>query len=86
MQLPDHLCECACTGCKGTATAEDSHQRDGKSYCSSACADLHPEKARCPDETCHCDQITTTHSRSVSESQLDQAVEETFPASDPISP
>ncbi|MFJ5299154.1 metallothionein family protein [Pseudomonas sp. NPDC088368] len=86
MDSRDQLGKCACTDCKCMASAVENFRRDGKGYCSQACADLHPAGARCSDETCHCDQITATQNRSISESQLDQAVEESFPASDPISP
>jgi hypothetical protein len=77
---------CACSGCTCTFDPEDAVPRNGKLWCSSACADLHPQGAPCPDEGCHCEQGSQSQERTISDSQLDEAVEETFPASDPISP
>nr|WP_314564296.1 metallothionein family protein [uncultured Pseudomonas sp.] len=76
--------QCACTTCK--CKASDYHQRDGKSYCSQACADRHPQGQPCPAADCNCESGVSVGERAVSDSQLDEAIEETFPASDPISP
>ena len=78
--------DCACPGCTCKCSVEQTFERDGKQFCSQACADLHPKGQPCPSSTCHCEQNLGADERNVSDSKLDQAVEETFPASDPISP
>jgi hypothetical protein len=40
----------------------------------------------CPNAECHCESSVKVQDRAVSDSQLDEAIEETFPASAPISP
>ncbi|KQQ55652.1 hypothetical protein ASF84_09965 [Pseudomonas sp. Leaf127] len=75
---------CACPGCTCSVNAHAPVERDGKTWCSEACADHHPNGAPCPSDNCHCEQAL--EKRTVSDRQLDEAVEETFPASDPISP
>ncbi|MBJ2208765.1 metallothionein [Pseudomonas carnis] len=77
---------CACPGCTCQVTHDTRHQRNGKAYCSQACADLHPQGQACPSADCHCESNVKVQDRAVSDSQLDEAIEETFPASDPISP
>ncbi|MBI6707064.1 metallothionein family protein [Pseudomonas syringae] len=76
--------QCACTACNCQASGD--YQRDGESYCSQSCADRHPQGQPCPSDDCHCESGVTVDKRDISDSQLDEAVEETFPASDPISP
>jgi len=78
--------QCACSGCTCSCSADNAIERDGKRYCSQACADLHPNGQPCPSSSCHCEQNLGHSERNVSDSKLDEAVEETFPASDPISP
>jgi hypothetical protein len=65
---------------------ENGFERDNQGYCSLACADGHPAGAPCPDQSCHCEEAAQGQDRSVTEPQLDEAVAESFPASDPISP
>ncbi|MBC3301045.1 metallothionein [Pseudomonas sp. SWRI18] len=77
---------CACPDCSCHVAEDTRYQRDGKAYCSQACADLHPAGQPCPSDTCHCERGIALEERSISDSKLDEAVEETFPASDPISP
>ncbi|AZF37512.1 MULTISPECIES: metallothionein [unclassified Pseudomonas] len=77
---------CACPGCSCQVTAAARYERDGKAFCSQACADLHPRGQACPSAECHCESHVKVQDRAVSDSQLDEAIEETFPASDPISP
>ncbi|AVE03657.1 metallothionein family protein [Pseudomonas palleroniana] len=84
MSNTTHLGQCACATCQCDALAD--HQRDGKRYCSQACANLHPHGQPCPAADCLCESSVTLHERAISDSQLDEAIEETFPASDPISP
>jgi hypothetical protein len=78
--------QCACPGCKCIAEGESAIKRNGKTWCSDACADLHPNGTPCPSKNCHCEKNSVSNDRTVSDAQTDQAVEETFPASDPISP
>jgi hypothetical protein len=78
--------QCACPGCTCSASSEHCIERDGKRYCCQACADLHPGGQPCPSSACHCEQNQGVDERHVSDSQLDEALEETLPASDPISP
>lgn len=81
--------KCACPNCTCNVSPDSSFGRDNQSYCSLACADQHPAGAPCPDTACHCEELSELreeHERSVSEPQLDEAVAESFPASDPISP
>ena len=86
MALPVSSRQCACPKCTCEVAADKQFDRDGEAYCSLACADMHPAGAPCPEPSCHCEETTQTQGRAVSEPQLDQAVEESFPASDPISP
>ena len=78
--------KCACPNCVCSADPQKALEHNGKLWCSEACAHLHPGGAPCPTKGCQCGTGTQTQNRLVSDSQLDQAVEETFPASDPISP
>lgn len=78
--------KCACLNCVCPADPQKAIEHDGKFWCSGACAHLHPGGAPCPTRDCQCGTGTQTQNRLVSDSQLDQAVEETFPASDLISP
>ena len=77
---------CACPGCSWATAEHPTIEQDGKTWCSQACADHHPAGQSCPNDDCHCEQGTQVQERTVTEPQLDAAVEETFPASDPISP
>ncbi|WP_431033430.1 metallothionein family protein [Pseudomonas yamanorum] len=77
---------CACTACTCDAADFEPYQRDGKIYCSPACADLHLQGKPCPAASCQCKLGVKVQERAISDSQLDEAIEETFPASDPISP
>lgn len=77
---------CACPNCDCTVQADQSYERNGKAYCSQACADLHPAGQPCPSQACHCGHGTQTKDRTVSDAQPDPAIEESVPASDPLSP
>jgi hypothetical protein len=77
---------CACPGCSCPCAADHVYQRDGKCYCSQACADMHPVGQPCPEKKCHCEMGVSLGERTISDAQLDEAIEESFPASDPISP
>nr|WP_084596224.1 hypothetical protein [Pseudomonas massiliensis] len=44
---------CACPQCK--ALADPSIVRHGRTYCSRACADRHPDKQPCPRSDCYCE-------------------------------
>ncbi|MGO2770116.1 metallothionein [Pseudomonas taetrolens] len=56
MSNPSADLPCACPDCSCTCPADQAHQRNGKSYCSEACADLHFQGQPCPDPGCHCEQ------------------------------
>jgi hypothetical protein len=59
---------------------------DGEAYCSQACAEQHPNGESCPSADCHCERSGKVGERDATNDKLDEALEETFPASDPISP
>lgn len=67
---------CACPGCMCQVSDAAHHQRDGKAYCSQACADRHPGGQACPNAECHCESSVKVLDRAVSDSQLDEAIEE----------
>ncbi len=69
---------CACVHCSCTVDA-NALQRDGKAYCCEACASGHRHGEACRMQDCRC-------GAKPEESAVDNALEETFPASDPISP
>ncbi|WP_223488701.1 metallothionein [Pseudomonas sp. A-RE-19] len=77
---------CGCPGCQCEVDPNSIFNHDGEAYCSEACALQHPNAEPCPSPTCHCEHIGKVGERNISNSQLDEALEETFPASDPISP
>ena len=85
--MPTHLLgECACSGCVCEIDDRLHFERNGKLFCSSACSDLHPHGQPCPATSCHCESGVRIDERHVTEANIDEALEETFPASDPISP
>ena len=69
---------CACAHCSCTVDAT-ALQRDGKAYCCEACASGHRSGEACRMQGCHCGD-------KPGESAVDNALDETFPASDPTSP
>jgi len=69
---------CACAHCSCTVDA-NALQRDGKAYCCEACASGHRQGEACRMQDCHCGE-------QPGERAVDNALDETFPASDPISP
>lgn len=78
--------KCACPSCTCEIDEHMRSERNGELFCCDACADLHPHGQPCPSPSCQCESGVKVGERSVTESNLDEAVEETFPASDPISP
>lgn len=74
---------CACPKCTCQPGA-DAVERDGQHYCCAACASGHPQGEPCRDADCPCGG--TTRPQVAEDRQLDDALKETFPASDPISP
>ena len=77
---------CACPDCTCGTSGEQAVERDDQRFCSEACANRHANGEHCPHEGCKCEQIGEVEGRPVTNSTLDDALEETFPASDPISP
>ncbi|OTJ45594.1 metallothionein [Pseudomonas aeruginosa] len=74
---------CACPKCTCQPGA-DAVERDGQHYCCAAGASGHPQGEPCRDADCPCGG--TTRPQVAEDRQLDDALKETFPASDPISP
>lgn len=73
---------CQCPGC--ICELDASAVRRGDEYfCCQSCAEGHPQEQVCRDPECPC---TDQARQRRAESQLDHSLEETFPASDPISP
>jgi hypothetical protein len=77
---------CACPDCICEVRNDQRFHRDGKGFCSDACANLHPHGIDCPSASCNCDSGVRVGERRVTEANIDEALDETFPASDPISP
>ncbi|MFD2644850.1 metallothionein [Pseudomonas japonica] len=73
---------CACPGCTCEVDA-NALMRDGEAYCCESCASGHAKGEPCHMSACHCGD---EQGRQPDESKVDNALEETFPASDPISP
>ncbi|WP_201200779.1 metallothionein [Pseudomonas sp. S37] len=71
---------CSCTHCSCTVDANAVVQ-DGKAYCCEACAKGHRNGEPCRMSDCKCGELAQSK-----ESNVDNALDETFPASDPISP
>lgn len=71
---------CDCPHCTCTVDA-NAVQLAGKAYCCEACAKGHRNGEPCRMSECHCGEATQP-----TESSVDNALDETFPASDPISP
>jgi len=77
---PD-ICDCPNCICE----LDDAAVREGDRYfCCQACAQGHPEDRQCKDPECPCADRGKV--KKAQERQLDHSLEETFPASDPISP
>ena len=74
---------CACPKCTCQPGA-DAVERDGQHSCCAACASGPPQGEPCGDADCPCGG--TTRPQVAEDRQLDDALKETFPASDPISP
>ncbi|MEM9058882.1 MAG: metallothionein [Pseudomonadota bacterium] len=47
--------KCACDSCVCIVAISDAVKKDDRNYCSSACADGHPEGAGCGHSGCACD-------------------------------
>lgn len=72
--------KCACSECSCTVDA-NAAQQGGKAYCCEACASGHRNGEPCRMGDCKC-----AEAGHVKETNVDNALDETFPASDPISP
>ncbi|OLS60734.1 metallothionein [Pseudomonas putida] len=73
---------CACPGCTCEVDA-NAVQVGGEAYCCKACASGHANGEPCRMSECHCGD---DKAKQPDEESVDNALEETFPASDPISP
>ncbi|QIB03916.1 metallothionein [Pseudomonas fluorescens] len=78
--------KCGCPDCHCDVDPQQVFNHDGEAYCSQACAEQHPNGEPCPAPDCHCERSGKVGERDITDNQLDDALEETFPASDPISP
>lgn len=78
--------QCGCPDCTCQVQAGTVFNHDGELYCSEACATGHQHGEPCPSPECHCEHSGKVGERNVNNDELDNALEETFPASDPISP
>ncbi len=48
--------KCACQSCLCVVSPSDALQKDGKVYCSKACANGHPEGEGCGHTGCTCNK------------------------------
>jgi len=48
--------KCACPSCLCIVSLENAIKKDGKNYCSEACANAHPDGAGCGHEGCQCNK------------------------------
>jgi len=71
---------CGCTHCS-CSVDHNAVMHNGKAYCCEACASGHRNGEPCRMGDCKCGEAAQP-----GESSVDNALEETFPASDPISP
>lgn len=71
---------CACNHCHCTVDGNTVTQ-GAKAYCCEACATGHRNGEPCRMADCHCGEA-----EQPKETSVDNALDETFPASDPISP
>lgn len=69
---------CACPQCNCAVDSNTVVEQDHQQFCCEACANHHVNHEKCQSPGCHCEEAA--------EDKLDEAIEETFPASDPISP
>lgn len=71
---------CSCTYCSCSVDANAVVQ-DGNAYCCEACATGQRNGEPCHMGDCECGELAQSK-----ESNVDHALDETFPASEPISP
>ncbi|MCI0911328.1 metallothionein [Pseudomonas putida] len=71
---------CACANCSCTVD-ENARMQNDKAYCCEACASGHRNGEPCRMSDCKCGEAAQPN-----ENKVDNALDETFPASDPISP
>lgn len=78
---------CNCAGCECTSTHGEGVEVKGQWFCCVPCSLDHLDSQPCAMEGCGCGNtgVKTRH-EDRGHSKLDNAVDETFPASDPISP
>lgn len=48
--------KCACPKCSCAVSPESAVQKNGKHYCSTACAEGHPGGVGCGSTSCHCNE------------------------------
>lgn len=78
---------CNCAGCTCNGAHGDGVEVKGKWYCCVPCSVDHLDSQPCAMQGCACGSTgVKTQEGDAGKNKLDNAVDETFPASDPISP
>ncbi|MBA1245154.1 metallothionein [Pseudomonas japonica] len=78
---------CNCSGCDCTAEHTEGVEVKGQWYCCVACSVDHLDGEPCAMAGCECGSTgVKTREEGKGHDKVDHAVDETFPASDPISP
>lgn len=54
MEATVEMVKCACSDCVCVVGAAKAIERDGRLYCSDACADHHPDGVGCHHAGCEC--------------------------------
>ncbi|WP_207537022.1 metallothionein [Sabulicella rubraurantiaca] len=54
METTVEMVKCACSDCVCVVGTAKAIKRDGRFYCSDACADHHPDGAGCHHAGCEC--------------------------------
>jgi hypothetical protein len=78
---------CNCAGCDCTSAQGEGVEVKGQWFCCVPCSLDHLDSQPCAMDGCQCGTTgVKTREQGKSHNKLDHAVDETFPASDPISP
>ncbi len=78
---------CNCSGCDCGPGSTEGVEVQGKWFCCVACSLDHLDGQPCTMRGCGCGSTAVkTRDHGQGHDKVDNAVEETFPASDPISP
>lgn len=78
---------CNCAGCECNGRHGEGVEVKGRWYCCVPCSLNHLDSQPCAMQGCACGSTgVKTQEGDPEKNKLDNAVDETFPASDPISP